>query len=234
MSPQMHLGRREVVVGALAFGLMALPGMAWAQVAGTVAVPPVDMAGNDVLRRLLSQATQRAFARLGQPDGFYKSGVARFGLPVLFTKTGGNPPGALADPAFKQQLIQKLNNYAEPGARGASAPVTDFARKMTFPNPQAIIVGRPTSATSELRMQMGAELVNILIPPIEQALTALPDPVIAQAQAILPGVSTLNVAQSIAQSADNGIWYEIGAAEAEIRADPSLANDPVLTAALKR
>lgn len=219
--------RREFLAGALAAGMLALPGMAFAQI---VAAPD----GNDVLRRLLAEATQRAFARLAQPDGFWKSGVARFGLPVLFSKTGGNAPGLLVDNVFREQLQHRLNNLAESGARGASAPVTDFARKLTFPNPQAALTGLPTAATSELRIQMGANLVNILIPPIEQALVATPDPTITQAMGILPGVKTSDVALSIAQSANNGIWYEIGSAEAEIRNNPGLVNDPVLAAAFKR
>lgn len=228
MPADMHLGRREFVVGALAAAAMALPGMAFAQVAADQAQ------ANEVVRRLIAAATRRAFTRLAQPDGFYKSGVARFGMPVLFARTGGTPPAPLSDPAFRAELQHRLNNFAEAGARGASAPVTDYARKVNFPNPQAVLAGRPTSAATELRLQMGPNLVNMLAPSIEQALAAAPDPTITQAIAVLPGVKLSDVALAIAQSADNGIWYEIGAAEAEIRADPSLADDPVLAAALKR
>jgi hypothetical protein len=224
----MPLHRREFMAGALAVGLMAMPGMAFAQ----AVVAAAD--SNDILRRLLSQATQRAFSRLALPEGFWKSGVARFNLPILFTKTGGNPAGVLADAAFREQLIHRLNNLAESGARGASGPVSDAARKLTFANPQAILTGRPTAATTEMRLQMGTDLLNLLIGPIDQALVATPDPVITQAVAILPGVKTVDVAHAVALSAENGIWYEIGSAEAEIRADPSLTSDQTLIAAFKR
>ena len=222
------LVRREFIAGALAAGLMALPGVAFAQ-----AVPPaVD--GTEVLRRLLAQATQRAFARLALPDGFWKSGVARFGMPVLFTNTGSTPRGILGDNAFRQQLIHRLNNIAEAGARGASATMSQAARKVTFANPQAVIAGRPTAATTEMRVQMGTNMLAMLIPSIEQALTATPDPIVTQAMAILPGVTNANVAHAIALSAENGIWYEIGSAEGEIRGNPSLTNDQILIAAFRR
>lgn len=226
------IARRDFIVGAFAAGLMALPGMALAQVATAPVAGTAE--GNDVLRRLLAQATQRAFARLALPDGFWKSGVARFGMPVLFTKTGGNPAGVLNDNSFREQLIHRLNNFAEPGARGASAAMTDAARKLTFANPQVVIAGRPTAATTEMRLQMGTNMLAMLIPSIEQALTTAPDPVVTQAVAILPGVTTGDVAHAIALSAENGIWYEIGAAEGEIRSNPALTGDQTLIAAFKR
>lgn len=224
-------GRREFIAGALAAGLLALPGMSLAQ---AVAAAAPDPQGNDVLRRLLANATQRAFARLAQPDGFWKSGVARFNLPVLFTRTGNNPKGVLADPTFLGELEHKLNNLAEAGARGASTAVSDAARKLTFANPAAILASRPTAATTEMRLQMGTGLLNMLIPSIEQQLVTAPDPIVTQAMGILPGVKAGEVAHAVALSADNGIWYEIGAAEAEIRADPGLTGDSVLVAAFKR
>ncbi len=225
------IGRREFIAGTLAAGLMALPGLAFAQV-GAAAAPVTD--GTEVLRRLLGKAAQRAFERLAQPEGFWKSGVARFGMPVLFTNTGSNPRGILGDNAFRAQLIHRLNNIAEAGARGASATMVQAARKITFANPQAVLTGRPTAATTEMRLQMGTNMLAMLIPSIEQALTATPDPIVTQAMAILPGVTNADVAHAIALSAENGIWYEIGAAEGEIRGDPSLSGDQMLVAAFRR
>ena len=49
----------------------------------------------------------------------------------------------------------------------------------------------------------------------------------------LVGVQLTDVAHAVALAADNGIWYEIGNAEAEIRTNPALANDPALAAALR-
>ena len=49
----------------------------------------------------------------------------------------------------------------------------------------------------------------------------------------LAGVSFADVAHAVALAADNGIWYEIGMVEAEIRANPAWANGPALAAALR-
>lgn len=215
------LDRRRLLAGALASGaIVTLPGAgAMAQAADPY---------TDAVRRLMVLATQNALVRLSQPYGFLKSTVARFGLPVLFGKRGVTPPGVLAQPEFRQKLQERLNVLAESGARGAAPVVAEAARKVKITDPAGILRGLPTAATSALRLEMGSGLVNALRGPIEQALVAAQDVTIGQAVAALPGVTLRDVAQAVALSADNGIWYEIGAAEADIRADPAAAGDAAL------
>jgi hypothetical protein len=225
--PAIH--RREFLIGALAAGVMAaLPGAALAQIQAQAMADPAS----DAVRRLMVLSTQNALARLGQPNGFLNSVVARFGLPVLFVKRGGVPAGPLAQPAFRDQLIQRLNQLAEAGARGAVPAMAEASRKLPIPDASAILRGRPTAATSALRLEMGSGLVNALRAPLEQALITAQDPIIAQAIAVLPGVTLGDVAHAVALSADNGIWYEIGSAEADIRANPAATGDAALIAAL--
>ncbi|HEX8055830.1 MAG TPA: DUF4197 family protein [Novosphingobium sp.] len=220
------IDRREFLVGALTVGVMvALPGVALAQAAG-------DPAG-EAVRRLMVLSTQSALTRLSQQNGFINSVVARFGLPVLFTKGAAAGTGVLAQSAFRMQLIQRLNQFAEAGARGAVPAMAEASRKLPITNAAAILSGKPTAATSALRLEMGSGLVNALRTPLEQALTAAQDPTVAQAIAALPGVTLGDVAHAIALSADNGIWYEIGADEADIRANPAATNDAALIAALQ-
>lgn len=221
--------RRRFLLGALTVGgIAALPGAALAQ-----AGAPVD-AASDAVRRLMVLSTKNALSRLGQPNGFLNSGVARFGLPVLFSKgkAAAAASGPLAQPAFRQQLVQRLNQFAEAGARGAVPAMAEAARKLPIADASGILHGRPTAATSALRLAMGSGLVNALRPPLEQALVAAQDPTVAEAIAALPGVTLGDVAHAIALSADNGIWYEIGSAEADIRANPAATGDAVLIAAL--
>lgn len=221
------LHRREFLVGALAAGVLAaLPGVALAQ--GQV---PADEA-SEAVRHLMVLSTQTALARLGQPNGFLESVVARFGMPVLFVKRGGVAAGPLADPGFRDRLIQRLNQFAEAGARGAVSAMAEASRKLPIPDAAAILRGRPTAATSVLRLEMGSGLVNALRAPLEQALVAAQDATVAQAVAALPGVTLGDVAHAVALSADNGIWYEIGSAEADIRANPAATGDAALIAAL--
>lgn len=221
------LGRRGFLIGALAAGTLALPGVARAQAAA------VDPAA-DAVRRLLSRATQNAFARLSASQGFWNSRVARFPLPILFRKTPAVAGTPLANESFRFELEYKLNIFAEAGARGAEAGVQDAARKLAVADPAAILQGRITSATSALRLETGVGLVNAMIPPLQQTLTAQNDPTVTQAVALLSGVTLHDVAHAVALVADNGIWYEIGVAEARIRANPEATGDAALVAALRR
>lgn len=220
------LGRRGFLVGALAVGSLALPGMARAQATAADA-------GTDAIRRLLGRATQDAFARLSASQGFWNSRVARFPLPILFRKTPAVAGTPLANDAFRFDLEYKLNIFAEAGARGAEAGVQDAARKLAVADPAAILHGRITSATSALRLETGVGLVNAMIPPLQQTLAAQNDPTVTQAVALLAGVTLRDVAHAVALVADNGIWYEIGAAEARIRANPQATGDAALVAALR-
>ena len=220
--------RRRFVAGALAGGaaLLALPGAALAQA-------QADEAETEAVRRLMVLASRNALARLGQPNGFLTSNVARFGLPVLFAGDSAAATAPLSQPAFREHLIQRLNIAAEAGARGATPAVAEAARKLPIVGAPGILRGHgPTAATSAMRLEMGSGLVNALRVPLEQALIAAQDPIIAQAMAVLAGVTMADVAHAIALSADNGIWYEIGAAEAAIRANPAATGDAALIAAL--
>lgn len=221
--------RREFLVGALAAGMMlTLPAGVLAQAMAGAGDPSVD-----VVRRLMVLSSQNALARLGQPNGFLNSAVARFNLPILFVKRGAAPAGPLAQAAFRDTLIQRLNQFAEAGARGASPVVAEAARKLPIVEAGFILRGKgPTAATSAMRLEMGSGLVNALRGPLEQALITAQDPTIAQAIAALPGVTLADVAHAIALSADNGIWYEIGAAEVDIRTNPAGTGDAALIAAL--
>lgn len=226
-SANYFLGRREFLAGAAGLAAtLALPVVGMAQSAGAAA-------SSDPVQRLAALAARNAFARLTAPDGFWTSRVARFGLPSLFRKTAANAGGPLGQDAFRAQLQRRLNNLAESGARGAAPAVADAAQKMTVADPQALMRGRPSAVASELRLHMVSGLVNAMIPMIEQTLTEAQDPIVAQAVAALAGVSMRDVAHAVALAADNGIWYEIGRAEAEIRANPQISNDPVLVAALR-
>jgi hypothetical protein len=230
-------GRRRIVAVALVGGaLLALPGVAQAQ-AEAQAQPALAVANaetdSEAVRQLMVQSSQNALARLGQPNGFLTSNVARFGMPVLFASKVATSTGPLAQAAFRAQLIQRLNLHAEAGARGATPTVADAARKLPIVNAASILRGSgPTAATSAMRLEMGSGLVNALRIPIEQALVTAQDPIIAEAIATLPGVTLGDVAHAIAISADNGIWYEIGSAEARIRANPAATGNAALIAAL--
>jgi len=218
-----RIGRRGVLAGGIAAVVLALPGCA--SIGGGYSLV-------DAVRRLLGAASSNAFARLTSADGFWNSAVARIDLPVLFGARGGIVQSILTSGPFREKLQHRLNNVAEAGARRAAPLVADAVRTIGIENAVAILKGEPTAATSFLRDHMGPGLVNAMVPELGDALRLANDPLVNQAIAALSGVNAGDVAHALALGADNAIWYEIGAAEADIRAHPEQTGDPVLIAAL--
>lgn len=220
----MHaVGRRTVLAGFLATGVLTLPGCA------TIGKPSYT----DVIENLLMLSSQRAFARLTQPDGFWDSQVARINLPTLFGRPGSVAEKVFRSPLFKEKLQHELNRMAEDGARVAAPLVYDAVRTLTVTDALALLRGGDTSATTFLRQSMASGLVNAMIPELGRVMRVAEDPVLGTAINALTGVNLADAAHALALEADNAIWYEIGAQEADIRAHPESANDPALIGALR-
>lgn len=212
------IGRRELLAGAGATALlMLLPNTAWAAASQL-----------DVARRLLRHASDRAFARLSAPGGFWDSTVARFDLPELFTKGGGVPASQ------REQLQRRLNMAAEVGARRAGQAARGTHGLIKREDAAAVVGGQPTAGTSLLRARVGPRLINVMIPAIERTLRAERDPVVMAAVRKLSGVELTDVAKAIALKADSAIWYQIGSEEGDIRTNPQITNDRVLMGAFRK
>ncbi|MGO4168472.1 uncharacterized protein DUF4197 [Novosphingobium sp. PhB57] len=224
--------RRGVLIGMLATGVLMLPGCS--TLAAGSGLGSGSSAGADPVRRLMRFSSERAFAWLGQPEGFWTSPVARIPMPVLFDRPGRTTTGVLKSKAFRDKLQYQLNLFATPGARVAGPLVLKTVQSVAIPNPAEVMAGGNTAATTLLRRAMGPALVNAMIPEIERAMKEAQDPTLNQAIAALKGVTVQDTAHALALDADNGIWYEIGAAEAAIRQDPADTNDAVLIGAFKK
>ncbi len=210
--------RRALLAGAGATGLLAL--------AGCASIRHNALVG--AIRKLLRQSADRALAKLTAPGGFWDSQVARFDLPELFGGRARLLQSLLTSPPFRERLREQLNRLAEQGARRAAPVLAEVVEKIGIDNAKALVAGGPTAATSYLRAQVGAGLINEMIPGLLDALRVARDPLIGQAIALLTGVDLGTVAQAVALKADSAIWYQIGAEEAAIRADPRSTGDAQL------
>lgn len=216
------VARRGFVIGGLASSALLLSGCA-----GT---GPFSMV--EAIQRLLTISSQRAFARLTAPGGFWDSEVARFDLPELFS--GGSAiRSLLTSTLFRTQLQRQLNIMAEKGAERAAPVVYDAVRSTSIGEAVGIVRGGPTAATTFLRSRMGSALINAMIPGLTDVLRVGADPVLGQAIRALSGVDLGSVAQAVAIRADNSIWYQIGAEETAIRANPQSTGDPLLIGLFK-
>ena len=218
------MARRTFMVGTAAAGLLALPGC---QSLGGVSMV-------NAIRRLLSVSSRAAFARLTAPGGFWDSEIARFEAPDVFGNSGtGVLKNLLTSSLFKQSLQRQLNIVAEQGAERAAPVVYNAVRGLSVPDAIGLVRGGPTAATSFLRAQMGSALINAMIPGLSEALRLSADPVIGQAVKALSGVDIGQLGQAVAGRADNSIWYQIGAEETAIRANPETTRDPLLIGVFK-
>ena len=217
------IARRSFLVGSVGASALLLPGCA--SLGGFSMV--------DALKRLLTLSSERAFAKLTAPGGFWDSEVARFELPTLFSSSGGVLRGLLTSAAFKSQLQKQLNIVAEKGAERAAPVVLEAVRSISIPDAVGIVRGGPTAATTHLRSAMGPALINSMIPGLTDALRVSSDPILGQAIKALAGVELGSVAQAVANRADNAIWYQIGSEEGAIRANPESTRDPLLIGVFK-
>lgn len=214
--------RRMFLAGTAAAGLLALPGCA--SIGGYSLI--------DAVRRLLDLSSQRAFASLLQPDGFWDNQLARLALPDFLGSRGSIVQGILTSPLFKDRLQHAFNRVAERGAERAAPLVTDAVRTVGISNALAILEGGPSAATSFLRGAMATSLVEAMVPALGDAFRLSQEPLVGQLLGSLTGVDVTALSRDFAEDVDNAIWGEIGRQESAIRADPSSTNDPVLMAVL--
>ena len=218
--PEMFLPhRRAFIAGSLAtVGALALPGCA---TTGAFSL-------TEAIRRLLVLSSERAFARLTSPGGFWDQQVAQIGLNRFFGNRGSLLGNILTSTLFKNRLEGVVADVAVDASYRAAPVVADAVRTIGFADAVDLIRGGPTAASTALRQEMGTALVDAMVPGLGQALRVAQDPLIGQLVAGLTGVDVGGVANTFASEVDNVIWGEIGREEAAIRADPRATRDPVL------
>jgi Protein of unknown function (DUF4197) len=214
--------RRHILLSGAALATLALP--------GCQSLPAFSL--TEAIRRLLTLASQNAFALLLQPGGFYDSSVSRIALPERFGGNSGTILSAvLQSRQFRDRLQRQLNRAAEKGAERAAPLVADAVRNVSIEDAASIVRGGPQAATSFLRGRMGTALLDAMLPGVAEGLRLFDDQVISQAVRSVTGFDVAALAGDITRKADDSIWAAIGLEEAVIRADPQKTNDPVLIGA---
>ncbi|HEV7233927.1 MAG TPA: DUF4197 domain-containing protein, partial [Sphingorhabdus sp.] len=210
--------RRQFLLSSAALATLALP--------GCESVPGFSL--TEAIRRLLTLASQNAFALLLQPGGFYDSSVARIALPERLGGGGTILSAVLQSRTFRDRLQRQLNRAAEKGAERAAPLVADAVRNVSIEDAASIVRGGPQAATAFLRGKMGTALLDTMLPGIADGLRLFDDQVISQAVRSVTGFDIAALAQEITRKADDSIWAAIGLEESGIRANPQKTNDPVL------
>lgn len=183
------------------------------------------------IRRLLTLSSERAFARLLQPGGFYEDQLARISPPDSLDRGGSGVLGAvLRTEAVRRQVAMALNNVAGEAADRATPIVMDSIRGMSFADAVSVLRGGPTAATSLLERQVGGAVLDAMLPEVSQGLESDLAEVLSAAIAARTGIDYAELARTVASQASSGIFRAIGREEAAIRANPRETGDPVLMA----
>ena len=96
------------------------------------------------VRRLLQLSSERAFARLTEPGGFYDDQLTRITPPDLGGGTGGAVLSALLrTDAVRSRVAMALNDVAVDLADNAAPIVMDAVQRMTLSDAVSVLRGGP-------------------------------------------------------------------------------------------
>jgi hypothetical protein len=216
------LSRRSLLAAGLAFPLVSLAGC----VTRLGDVPGLE----EAVRRLLTLASQRAFARLLTEQGFFADEIARVSLP---SQLGGSAFtrafAVLLGSAYVQdRLLRVVNDAAAEGARAAAPRVYEAIRGMGIADARLVLRGGQTAATDYLQRELGEGLFNAAYPGVGRVLRAADHGIVARALLIATGIDFAGLHADVTRKAALGIYRAIAREEAAVRADPRAAGDPTL------
>lgn len=185
----------------------------------------------NVIERLLLLSSERAFARLTAPGGFWDEQVAAIGLDTMLGARGSVLANILTSGLIKARVEREFAGFAIDASERAAPVIYDTIELIGVRNTIDLITGGPTAATSYLRGEAGNRVVDAMVPELGQAMRVAQDPLVGQLISAAVGVDVNAAAGRVATKVNDTIWTEIGREEAAIRADPRSTNDPVLIGA---
>lgn len=213
------VARRQLLATAALIPLLTLPGCAGGMGGFSLV---------EAIRRLLNLSSQRAFATLLQPGGFYDNQAARIALPPRIADDRSLVTRVLTSGPVRDRLSRELNRAAERGAERAAPIVTDAIRTVSITDALSVVRGGGRAATDLLQGSVGNALIGAMFPAVGDALRLASDPVLGQVLRGVTGYDVTSLAGDVTQGANRAIWNAIGVEETAIRANPSATNDPVL------
>lgn len=188
----------------------------------------------DAVRRLLQLSSERAFARLTEPGGFYDDQLTRIVPPDLGAGKGGAVLSALLRTnAVRNQVARSLNDVAVDLADNATPIVMDAVQRMTLADAVSVLRGGPTAATDLLAREARGSVVEALLPGASRALRSDMFEMLSVALAASGGKDYAVMADNVSGQIGDAIFRAIGREEAEIRRDPGATRDPILMALLR-
>lgn len=185
----------------------------------------------NVIERLLLLSSERAFARLAAPGGFWDQQIAAIGLGELLGTRGNVLANILTSGIVKARVEREFAGFAIDASERAAPVIYDSIRLIGVRNTIDLITGGSTAATNYLRADVGNRVIDAIVPELGEAMRLAQDPLVGQLVSAAVGVDLGAAAGRVGTRVNDTIWTEIGREEAAIRADPRSTNDPVLIGA---
>jgi hypothetical protein len=221
-APEMEMNRRSLIASASLLPILGLPGCAGG---GALSL-------TEAIRRLLSLASQRAFASLIQENGFFSDALTRISLPDAIggQRTSGILATLLSSAPVRDRMLRQVNRAAEKGASLAAPIVADAIRSASFDDALALVRGGPTAATDFLKGRMGNALTSAMPGGIADGLRLFDSAVVTDVLKHATGINFAALRDDVTVKASDAIYRAIGREETAIRANPQATGDPLLTA----
>jgi hypothetical protein len=217
------VARRSLLAGLAAAAL--LPGCATTN-------PYLDL--TEAVRRLLLLSTDRAVARLLDPDQVLDSDLARLDLPPQLDRDRGSAAlRLLLSTRLVQDRLRRELAYAAADAVQEVEPfIESSVRSLTIADAAEVLRGGPDAGTVLLRGAIYGGVVDRLSPAFSDALRDGDASLVAEALRLATGVDVTGVTRDLGRRIGDALFSAIAREEAAIRRDPRSVRDPFLERAL--
>jgi hypothetical protein len=185
------------------------------------------------LKEALTKSTGTAVASTGRVDGYFKNQAIKILLPSQL-QTVGKGMRMMGMGAQLDELELFMNRAAEQSAPAAKQIFINAITKMTFEDARKILSGGDTAATDYFKKTSTTELTQAFTPIVHQSMENVG--VIKQFNAIaqnsmagpLLGGQSFNLDSYVVGKALDGLFYELGQEEKQIRTDPAAQTTALL------
>jgi hypothetical protein len=177
------------------------------------------------LKAALELSTTRAIATTGKHDGFLKNEAIRILLPPKLQAVGkGMRMLGMGDQVDDLEI--GMNRAAEQAAPQAKPIFLTALKAMSFADARQILTGNDTAATDYFRRATSNDLTTAFTPIVHRSLQKVGvvhqyNQVIKSAPAGSAIATEFDLDKYVVEKTLDGIFYELGVEESQIRHDPA-------------
>ena len=185
------------------------------------------------LKEALAVGTQKAVKQVARPGGYLENQAIKILLPQSLrpVETGLR---AIGQGPKVDEFIASMNHAAEAAAPEAAGILGNAVRAMTIDDARRLLTGGNTSITDYFKAKTSADLAVAFRPHVEKAMAA--NGVTQRYNALLGQApqlpfmksSKMDINSYVVNKALDGLFYELGEQEKQIRTNPAARTTDLL------